>query len=423
MKSSPRHSYLDYTYSDRPAFELNYSPNAWRKLHNDSFRTDTANCEISLQTNFSNYDWQIVSRPISVRRNTRYCVEFDLRIMQGRAGVFILNLSYQVLAGAYWRGWTAEYETGEFILDTGLTDSILIVISNYRPKESAASSFSIRDLAAWEVTNYSRENPPLTRRIAARYPRFEAENLADWERVNILREWVYHAAKEAEGPALLEKRISRSTHSLTAEEIFYHFQHDRGGGKCGLIGMALMRLYQFYGYPAYLVNMGDVGGAATHVVALVQINWKNKPLLAVEDAYLNLTFSDPDGLPLDYFRLMDILRRKESASFRIVEGDPGEGRSLLGADRQTLGRHWMVDDKIDSSAAAQTEGGLVKCTVRPSLSLLVERWPADWREFLRRQGCPPEVVYLYLFPFSIHNGTQKVDPMLQRAEKIIHKLD
>jgi hypothetical protein len=328
-----------------------------------------------------------------------------------------------VLAGAYWRGRTAEYEIGEFILDTGLIDSILIVISNYRPEESAASTFSIRDLAAWEVTNYSRENPPLTRRIEARFPRFGADDLSDWERVNILREWVYHAAKEAEGPALLENRITRSTLTLTAEELFDHFRHDRGGGKCGLIGMALMKLYQLYGYPAYLVNMGDPGGAATHVVALVQIHWNNKPLLAVEDAYLNLTFSDADGLPLDYFRLLDILRRKESASFRVLQGDPGEGRSLLGADRQTLGRHWMADDKMDSPAAAPTEGGLVKCTVWPSLARLVERWPADWREFLHRQGYPPEVVYLYLFPFSIHNGTQKVDPMLQRAEKIIHKLE
>jgi glycosyltransferase involved in cell wall biosynthesis len=397
---------------------LSYREGSWKAPAPLCMEADSVGEIISVEAFASPGYWQLRAPPFRLRRWTRYILTLDWRIDQGGVEILIVDKKSRRLASGKGSGGIPDYAPVRIPFQSGSHSSVSLLFANSGESVPGAPRFSFRNITLWENSAAHLPDRPLAQRIASTCPEIFAGGLDELQTVNLLREWAYHTVKEAGLDALLENHIPRRLLSLSAGEIFEYYARNAGGGKCGLTGIALMRLYQSFGFPAFIVDMGNSGSPSTHVVTLVKIMSGEKPVLAVQDGYLNLTYADPDGAPLDYFRLLELLVNKRSDRIVVVEGESREGRALLFSDPRTARRNWLWDPDVDPSGCAVTESGWRIADVEPSLRRLIERWPADWRGFLRKQGLPEEIIYLYLFPFSIHNGIQPDARMLARARAI-----
>lgn len=103
-----------------------------------------------ITTNYSAYDWQIVSAPIVVRPTVEHLVAFELDIEQGGVGVHIVGADRQsVLTSHYWCHSAGQSTHREFNFDSGNNAEISIVISNCGHPQPTISVFQIKDLKVW----------------------------------------------------------------------------------------------------------------------------------------------------------------------------------------------------------------------------------------------------------------------------------
>lgn len=395
-----------------------YRDGLWKKSAALRVEADSTGEEVAVETGLATGDWQLRAPPFRIRLGKRYTLTLDLKILQGGTRISLVDGNRRTLASGKWSGRIPDYTPIRFSFHPRFHTAVSLRFANDGESIPGASRFSFRNIMLWENSAAHLPDRPLAQRIASTSPEILAGSLDDLHAVNLLREWAYQAVKEADLDALLENNIPRRMLSLSAGELFEYFACNAGGGKCGLTGIALMRLYQSFGFPAYVVNMGDPDSDVSHVVTLVKITAGDLPVLAVQDAYLNLSYTDPDGVPLDYFKLLELLSRKQADRIAVSPGDCRAGRDFLFSNLRTAARSWLWEPGRDPSACGISESGLRITNVKPSLDLLNERWPADWRGFLRRNGLPEEIIYLYLFPFSIHNGIRPDARMLARARGI-----
>lgn len=165
-------------------------------------------------------------------------------------------------------------------------------------------------------TAVSSPSDRLKQTIAQAIPELQNPNLGDWTRVNLLRRWVYRQIDVAY-QTCSQDDYAPDVSNRDAATIFADFAADRGGVWCAGASDSLLRLYQLYGYNAYSIHFGDKQ-SLTHTVTLVQIQHQGKPLLVVQDAYLNTTITDAQGQPLAYWDLLQQLQRRHTDRKSVV---------------------------------------------------------------------------------------------------------
>jgi hypothetical protein len=235
-----------------------------------------------------------------------------------------------------------------------------------------------------------------------------------------------------QGATLLDGDPQIGWYSLKVPAIFQLFAADHGGVLCGGAAYALARLYEAFGYRAWLLNSGIQQRNTTHVATLVEIAENGGPLLCLQDAYFNYGIVDSgSGRPVDYFSLLKRLRGGNHQSLRLQEPDVREVKPwpamLVGA-----GAKVRTPEKIAASAwpiqeqqytVTQLADGSLKFVSPRILERFLARCcrtregePAWYLEWLAAQGHPLELVYLYLYPFEIHGPGG--DDLLQKAHQI-----
>ncbi len=159
----------------------------------------------------------------------------------------------------------------------------------------------------------------------------------------------------------------------------------------------------------------------THVVNLVEIQDKGQKKLLIEDAYFNMTYTAQNGTPLDYFAFLKLLSQLKDNQIRVVKDDDGERSCLLCKDYSS-DPVFMAFIKRNLSKCIQTSADRTKCNCKVILDALVNDHPssAKTKQFLAKAGHKPNLIYLYLYPFSINNekaGLRK--DLLNRAQSVI----
>jgi hypothetical protein len=96
--------------------------------------------------------------------------------------------------------------------------------------------------------------------------------------------------------------------SFNLAEFFHLFSVDSGAAKCGLTSYILAKVYEHYGYKAYTYNMGFPSSICTHETNLVYITHKNSTLLICQDGMFNYTLTDKRNQPIDFFRLIKLVK-------------------------------------------------------------------------------------------------------------------
>lgn len=218
----------------------------------------------------------------------------------------------------------------------------------------------------------------------------------DWQRVNLLREWGHSNIDWSSRKALLDQDKSFNFYDKSAVDIFSAFFQDKGGVMCGGTAYSLKKLYQLFGFKAYAYDMGKPG-VMTHVVTLVEIKFQNSVKLVVQDATFDITYADNQGEPLDYFDLLSLLSSHKHEAINIIYGKSENGDFLLHPDDKS---QYSQIISLKDSPFVVLESGLLKFRSRLTLSSFDRSFGKAIKEFLVKEGHPPDNIYLFLYPIG-----------------------
>ena len=251
--------------------------------------------------------------------------------------------------------------------------------------------------------------------IISENPRLKEPNLTDFEKTNILRQWVFDNVpfvypEDSDWLASNHYNV-KSPSNISLTERLHLYLNGLAGSYCAGTATTLAGIYELFGFKSYIINSGDSLGlwsAATHVVTLVEIIDKGKTTLVVQDAYLNRTFINANNDPLDYFDLIAILKKRQTDLIANQWSKTILKPRLILANKRSL----QMPTKVF------TNGNII---------ILEEFSAPDFdrqtREFLNHQGYPQDIVYLLLFPFGAHGNKdnyEKAQDVLRRAQDLIH---
>jgi hypothetical protein len=157
---------------------------------------------------------------------------------------------------------------------------------------------------------FSRDAAKMRNIIRKELPHLDSM-ATDIDKLGVLRNWVNE--QSIWGGKVVDKKIYEKLNRSSSYDI-YNFVLQAGDIQldCGVYTIYLTKLYEALGYEAYIYDMGkDSEGG--HSVVLVRIRDHGESKLIVQDPTYNLTFAEKDPKkPLDFFRLLQIIKYKKN---------------------------------------------------------------------------------------------------------------
>ena len=143
---------------------------------------------------------------------------------------------------------------------------------------------------------------------------------------------------------------------------------------------------------------------AIHSVALVKINEGGKEIWSVQDAYLNYSLAGSENNPLNYYEILDLLKKREG--FRVVY--------QYGAEKQ---KPRLVAKNTQEKIKPEKIFVNGNMLVRENFSSPDFDFYA--KDFLNKRGLPQEIVYLNMFPYNSYGKSHtEAEAILNRARAI-----
>ncbi|UBF24114.1 hypothetical protein K9N68_20600 [Kovacikia minuta CCNUW1] len=274
--------------------------------------------------------------------------------------------------------------------------------------------------SAPEKASLTSDRLSINQLVSSQYPEIKNPQISDWQKANILRRWAYKNIVNSTASCTLEKVLKPDFYKKTTAELYTAFKQDKGGVWCGGASIFSEKLYRDYGFNVYTVNMGK-SGYLTHVVNLVEIQDKGQKKLVIEDASYNVTYTDLDGSPLDYFTFLKLLSQRKDNQIKTVKDNDGK-RTLMLCKGDPFNIATLEFMKQKSSACVEVPNVGTKCNRRVVLEDLTRDHPlsSKTKQFLAKAGYKPDILYLYLYPFLINSeiaGLRK--DLLDRAQAVI----
>lgn len=137
------------------------------------------------------------------------------------------------------------------------------------------------------------------------YPEINSVKTDEWERVNMLREWVAKNMPWGYRSTI----ITDTLWDKKIPEIFLILAENNGGINDGGIANALMKLYGLYGYESFIYDSGD--NKWSRALTIVKIEHNNRSFFVVQDSTFNLTYTHKNGEPYDLLDLLSLVKKGE----------------------------------------------------------------------------------------------------------------
>lgn len=259
----------------------------------------------------------------------------------------------------------------------------------------------------------------LKQTIGQAVPELQNPRLDDWAKVNLLRRWAYRHIDVASSTCVKKHGMAPDVADRGATVIFADFAADKAGVWCAGAADSLLRLYQAYGYTAYSIHFGD-HQSLTHTATLVQIQHQGKPMLVMQDAYLNTTYTNSQGGPLDYWDMLRFLQQRQDQKVQIVQqlGDP---RDVYYCGKTEVPGKYYDKTAKDLLPVTRLEPGRTKFTYGLTLTAFEQHHELmpKTKQFLVSRGYPPNVKYLWMFPYHASDGNNQQPQLVQTAQAII----
>jgi hypothetical protein len=287
----------------------------------------------------------------------------------------------------------------------------------------------------------------LSTQLYAEYPELDPSSSAfhgmnDWEKVIRLRDFSYRHTPFANsldapayraGAAMVDKVIEGEA---SLAEAYHFFEGKKGGVLSGHAAELLQRLYVWAGFEALYLNIGFEpstarGSQFTHALNLVRIEAEgpdghSRAILSVQDPTLNISYTDSQGRPIDYFEMLAMLARGQAEKIQFAgqvfakfrRSDPvtvAFGQEIEQCRPEEFARSWNVG--ISSRWTATAEGHWVFTSPR-TVWAFERLGDEDWKPALFRAGYPPQTIYLHCFPITIRSGPE-APSLLKQARQVL----
>ncbi len=135
---------------------------------------------------------------------------------------------------------------------------------------------------------------------------------SDLEKTTFLREYVgglIDVGRLDDGTKAFYRSVNFE--SYDPAQFYIRFRSHSLAAECGATTFFYMKLLEAFGFNAYQYSFGFTDQPYAHVVhsvVLVEIAFKGEPRLIVQDPYLDLTYRDSAGEPIDFFEFLAALR-------------------------------------------------------------------------------------------------------------------
>lgn len=190
-------------------------------------------------------------------------------------------------------------------------------------------------------------------------------------------------------------------------ERFYNiFLCDSSSAFCGETSFFLKNVYQDMGYQSTTYDMGEPGNKATHQPNLVFLN--DEKIWSVQDAYFNTTVTYKNGMPIDFFDLIFLLKQRQKGNI-IVKQDEYDvcPDYLLKYDFSILfllitnNKQWTRVDDDYIIRGGRKYNKTLSCRYFDNF-ISNEHFKKRYFSALKKNNLPEDFLYLYLLPIE-HN--------------------
>lgn len=287
----------------------------------------------------------------------------------------------------------------------------------------------------------------LAARVYGEYPELDPSSpsfraLNDWDKVTRLRDYSYrHTAfaattNQAAYRAGTEMVRQVTDGKSTLADAYKFFDEARGGVSSLEAAELLQRLCTWAGFQAECLEIGvplmpGENTPRTHAVTLVHVKatgptGQMRSLPSVHDPSLNMSYGDSQGNPIDYFEMLEVLRRRQADEVRFIGEVPAALRRCdpitvaSSADLQSTRPADFAQSWSLAASPVWTATPAGNWFVRgPRAIWSFERiGETTWKSALYSDGLPPETIYLHCFPRDVR-GSAESAAILRRAQQTL----
>ena len=153
----------------------------------------------------------------------------------------------------------------------------------------------------------------------------EKKILDDFEITGRLRNFVYKNSIWDEDAFRSE---GNETYKLKKPiDIYLYYKNNLKGGRCDNISYFYQQILNEFGYKNYTYHFGNLNHY-NHVLNLIEVKIKNKKKIIVQYATYNLTFLDQQNNPLDFFDLIQLIKKRNFNKI-MVSSDNSKRKVLV----------------------------------------------------------------------------------------------
>jgi hypothetical protein len=208
-------------------------------------------------------------------------------------------------------------------------------------------------------------------------------------------------------------------------EFYPGFRGHRLLAECGITTFFYIKLLQAFRFKAYQYSFGFTEqpyARFIHSVVLVNIDFRGTQRLIIQDPYLDLTYREPEGAPIDFFNFLTALNSKEFG--RIVMDSSSVETSLQVPDPSLYYAFLSESCRASMAAALRREDGSLRTRIpiiRSYATLMQSpcgNFEAAFVDAMRKHELPEPFVYSYTLRASELVGSPDHREMQERIDAV-----
>jgi hypothetical protein len=231
---------------------------------------------------------------------------------------------------------------------------------------------------------------------------------SDFEKTMFLREYV-GGLIDIGRPDDRTRHLYQSVNfeNFDAAEFYPRFRGHSLPAECGITTFFYIKLLQKFGFKAYQYSFGFTEppyARFIHSVVLVNIDFRGTRRLIIQDPYLDLTYREPEGAPIDFFGFLEALNSKEFG--HIVTDASSVVTSLQVPDPTSYYPLLSESCRVSMTAALRRENGSLRTRIpilRSYANLMQSpcgNFEAAFADAMRQHQLQEPFLYSYLLRAS-----------------------
>ena len=216
---------------------------------------------------------------------------------------------------------------------------------------------------------------------------------------------------------------SVSFENFNLAEYYLKFRSHSLSAECGVTTFFYIKLLQTFGFKAYQYSFGFTEPSYArfiHSVVLVNIDFRGTQRLIIQDPYLDLTYRDPEGAPIDFFDFLAALKNKE---FGRIVMEPSSVETSLQVPNVSLYYPFLSEGcRVQLTAALRRDDGSLRRripVIRSYANLMqspCDNFEAAFVDAMRKHEMPGRFEYSYMLRASNLVGSPDHGEMQERID-------